>query len=347
MAKILRYVLALVKTVVEGVTIEGDAIVVSVRPHRRGQLRCPICGRRCECHDHEPTRRWRAMDLARSKCFLEYGPARVTCPEHGVRVERVPWARHGSRYTRDFEDWVACLAVRCCMSAVSRIARVEWHSVGGICGRVYDEIEAQRGVGRFDGLRRIGIDETSYKKGHKYLTVVVDHDRGCLVWAHEGYGKEVLGLFLDEPVAGPPRRMALPPRSWGAVGEHLGDPSRERAGRGLRPLGCQRRRGRQVLHARVLRNGVAADTERAGDLGRPGSVGVHSSDTLSYAEGHGHSSFPPPGGWSWMSVPPGELWVMAVPLVPGPGLGDANAARKSMSTLLKNKFHFLSSGHIA
>ena len=198
MAKILRYVLALVKTVVEGVTIEGDAIVVSVRPHRRGQLRCPICGRRCECHDHEPTRRWRAMDLARSKCFLEYGPARVTCPEHGVRVERVPWARHGSRYTRDFEDWVACLAVRCCMSAVSRIARVEWHSVGGICGRVYDEIEAQRGVGRFDGLRRIGIDETSYKKGHKYLTVVVDHDRGCLVWAHEGYGKDVLSLFLDE-----------------------------------------------------------------------------------------------------------------------------------------------------
>lgn len=47
-------------------------------------------------------------------------------------------------------------------------------------------------------MRRIGIDETSYKKGHKYITVVVDHDRGCLIWAHEGTGKEVLGLFLDE-----------------------------------------------------------------------------------------------------------------------------------------------------
>ena len=87
MAKILRYVLALVKTVVEGVTIEGDAIVVSVRPHRRGQLRCPICGRRCECHDHEPTRRRRAMDLARPECLPGYGPARAACPEHGVRVE--------------------------------------------------------------------------------------------------------------------------------------------------------------------------------------------------------------------------------------------------------------------
>ena len=198
MAKILRYVLALARTVVEGVTIEGDAIVVSAGPRVRGRPRCPICGRRCECHDHEPTRRWRAMDLARSKCFPGYGPARVTCPEHGVRVGRVPWARHGSRHARDFEDWVACLAVRCCMSAVSRIARAGWHSVGGICGRACDEIEAQRGVGRFDGLRRIGIDETSHEKGHKYPAVVVDHDRGCLVWAHEGYGKEVPGLFLDE-----------------------------------------------------------------------------------------------------------------------------------------------------
>ena len=198
MAKILRHVLGLVKTVVLGVSIEGDSIVVRVRPHRREQLRCPVCGRRCECHDHEPTRRWRAMDLARSKCHLEYRPARVSCPEHGTLVERVPWARRRSRFTRDFEDWVACLAVRCCMSAVARIARVEWHSVGGICKRVYDEVEAQRGVARFDGLRRIGIDETSYKRGHRYLTVVVDHDRGCLVWAHEGYGRDVLNLFLDE-----------------------------------------------------------------------------------------------------------------------------------------------------
>jgi len=83
-------------------------------------------------------------------------------------------------------------------SAVSELARVEWHSVGGICGRVYADLERARGAGRFDGVRRIGIDETSYKKGHRYVTVVVDHDRGCLIWAHAGYGKEVLGLFLDE-----------------------------------------------------------------------------------------------------------------------------------------------------
>jgi transposase len=113
-------------------------------------------------------------------------------------VEAVPWARHASRFTRDFEDWVAWLCVHCTISAVSELARIEWHSVGGICKRVFDELQAKRGTGRFEGLRCIGIDETSYKKGHKYLTVVVDHDRGCLIWAHAGYGKEVLGLFFNE-----------------------------------------------------------------------------------------------------------------------------------------------------
>ena len=199
MNKILRYALALLHTVVESVRIEDERIIASVRPHKRYGLCCPECGTRCECYDVSPKpRRWRAMDLARSRCFLEYRTRRVCCPEHGVLVESVPWARHKSRFTRDFEDWIACLTVRCTISAVAELARVEWHSVGDVCARVYADLEKVRGKGRFDGIKRIGIDETSYRKGHKYLTVVVDHDRGCLIWAHEGYGKDVLNLFLDE-----------------------------------------------------------------------------------------------------------------------------------------------------
>lgn len=199
MGKILRYVLGLTSVVVLGVSLKGADIHVSVRPYAREALRCPVCGRRCACHDHLDERGWRAMDLGVAKVWLRYAPARVSCPEHGVHEERLPWARSGrSRMTRDFEDWVACLAIHGPMSWVARQARVDWHSIGPACKRVYDDIEAQRGSGRFDGLRRIGIDETSYKKGHKYLTVVVDHDRGCIVWCHEGYGKEVLKLFLKE-----------------------------------------------------------------------------------------------------------------------------------------------------
>ena len=47
-----------------------------------------------------------------------------------------------------------------------------------------------------DGLVRIGIDETSYKRGHKYMTVIVNHDTGALIWAAKGHGKKVLDLFF-------------------------------------------------------------------------------------------------------------------------------------------------------
>ena len=149
MNRILRYALALAHTVIESVRIEGDAVIIGVRPWKRHGLRCPVCGRRCECYDRSPNpRSWRAMDLARSMCFLEYRTRRVVCPDHGVLVESVPWARHKARFTRDFEDWVACLAVRCTASAVTELARIEWHTVGSICARVYAELEAARGASR-------------------------------------------------------------------------------------------------------------------------------------------------------------------------------------------------------
>ena len=149
MKSLLLLALGLARTVVLGARIEAERIVVSVRPHKREQRRCPVCGRACDFYDmanRGAPRLWRAMDLARSACYLEYAPCRVRCPEHGVRTEAVPWARHGARFTRDFEDWVAWLAVRCTASAVSELARVEWHSVGGVCRRVYAELEAARGA---------------------------------------------------------------------------------------------------------------------------------------------------------------------------------------------------------
>jgi transposase len=72
--------------------------------------------------------------------------------------------------------------------------RVAWRTVGAIITRVSADIDAT--VDRLGGLRRIGIDEISYKKGHKYLTVVVDHDTGHLVWAAPGHDSATLGEFF-------------------------------------------------------------------------------------------------------------------------------------------------------
>lgn len=194
---LLKRALGLERTVVEGVRIEGDSIIVSVRP-RRAAPRCPVCGRRCAAYDRLRPRRWRAPDLGSTRCHLEYAPVRARCPEHGVRAAPVPWARcASSRFTSAFEDWVAWLALHMCRSALSELARVDWHTVGGICARVEASLEAADGRGRLDGLRRIGVDETSYRKGQRYMTVVVDHDRGRVVWACRGHGKARLNEFLD------------------------------------------------------------------------------------------------------------------------------------------------------
>jgi transposase len=96
----------------------------------------------------------------------------------------VPWARHHAGHTLAFDDTVAWLAVACSKTAVCELMRVAWRTVGAIVARVWADTE--KSIDRFGGLRRIGIDEISYKRHHKYLTVVVDHDSGRLVWAAAG-----------------------------------------------------------------------------------------------------------------------------------------------------------------
>ncbi len=94
-----------------------------------------------------------------------------------------------------FDDTVAWLAVRSSKSAVCELMRIAWRTVGAIVARVWADAETQSD--RFGGLRRIGIDEISYKKHHRYLTVVVDHDTGRLVWAAPGRDSATLNRFFD------------------------------------------------------------------------------------------------------------------------------------------------------
>ena len=113
-----------------------------------------------------------------------------------MTVAGVPWARHGSRLTRDMENTVAWLACRTAKMVLVALLRITWRTVGAIVDRVVAEDRARKDP--FDGLRRIGIDEISYKRGHRYLMVVVDHDTGRLVWAGKDRTKTTLREFFDE-----------------------------------------------------------------------------------------------------------------------------------------------------
>ncbi len=109
--RVWKKLLGLSRVVVEEVEFdeEAGAVVVSLRPKAGERDRCPRCRRRCPgCDWGEGRRRWRALDLGTTFCFLEAEAPRVECAEHGVVVAAVPWARHDSSFMRSFEDQVAC-----------------------------------------------------------------------------------------------------------------------------------------------------------------------------------------------------------------------------------------------
>jgi transposase len=100
---------------------------------------------------------------------------RVDCAGCGrVRTEEVPWARPRARHSRDFEDLTAWLAQRMDKSSIARMLRCSWEAVDAIVVRVVaDRIDDSR----LDGLVHIGVDEISYRRGHRYLTVVASRSR--------------------------------------------------------------------------------------------------------------------------------------------------------------------------
>lgn len=156
---------------------EVEVLVVRVRPQARWRGRCGVCGARCPGYDGgRGRRRWRGLDLGVVEVYLEAAAPRVHCGTHGVVVAQVPWARHGSRFTTSFEDTCAWLTARASMSTVARYLRTTWQSVHAIVERVVAEPAGGRDM--LGGPARIGIDEPAHRKGHRYVTVVIDHDTG-------------------------------------------------------------------------------------------------------------------------------------------------------------------------
>jgi transposase len=184
-------------TVIEEIEFEAsETVVVHVRPRRSTKRRCGRCGRRAPGYDQGGgRRRWRTLDLGTLMCYLESDSPRVNCPVHGITVAQVPWARHDAGHTRDFDDQAAWLVTHTSKSAVCDLLRIAWRTVGSIIERVVAEGRAAHDP--FEGLTRIGIDEISYKKGHRYLTICVDHDTGRLLWAGVGKEKATLAQFFD------------------------------------------------------------------------------------------------------------------------------------------------------
>lgn len=179
-------------------TDDGDGPLVIVhceRPKRR-VLACSGCGQVMRAVYDHVERRWRHRDLVGVRCQIRCQLCRLCCPDCGVRTEVVPFARPGARFTRAFEDSCVWLCRHAPKSVVSRFMRVDWATVGRMLSRLAGEQLLRRG--QLTGLRRIGVDEVSWKGGHHYLTVVSCHDSGRVVWVGRGDRAAALTRFFDQ-----------------------------------------------------------------------------------------------------------------------------------------------------
>ena len=155
---------------------------------------CPECGKLCPGYDRLP-RRWRHLDTCQYRTLLLAWVPRVECPEHGVRQIQVPWGESGSRFTALFEALIIDWLKEASVAAVARQLRLSWHQVDGVMGRA-----VRRGLLRRKRKlpARLGVDETSFKRRHEYVTVVTDHDAKVVVHVADGRGRDCLDTFYKE-----------------------------------------------------------------------------------------------------------------------------------------------------
>ncbi len=220
---------------------------------RRTKLVCPKCAystvARENEQDHDSV--WRHLDLGVWRLAVRARLRRLRCPEHGVHVEGVPFARDGARFTRDFEDLVCWLMTKTDRTAVCRLVRIDWETVGRIIKRVVAELLL---ADRLHNLFEISIDEVAWRKGHRYLTLVGDHREGCVVWGTEGKGQAAADDFFAafDPPPAPSPQPRQPPEPAIMVPLALCPTVAGRRGHpgGLAP---RRRRARPQLLARASR----------------------------------------------------------------------------------------------
>ncbi len=183
----------------------GDQVLVELARPARRRMRCPHCGFQTRATYDRAVRSWRHLDVLRARCLVRCEVRRIDCPTCGVVPEEIPWARPGSRFTRAFEDGCVWLSRDAPKSVVAQLMRVDWATVGRMIERVVDEALERRDP--LEGLRMVGVDEVAYRKGHRYLTCVVDHERGAVVWCAKGRSADTLRQFFRD--LGPERSLLL------------------------------------------------------------------------------------------------------------------------------------------
>jgi transposase len=159
---------------------------------------CPQCAKDgCAVHDSE-TKTWRHLDFFQHEAYLTARVPRVRCPEHGVHMVALPWARAQSGFTLLFEALVMALAKQMPVAAIAGLVGEHDTRLWRIVHHYVDAARERQDLSR---VRRLGVDETSFRRGQDYVTVFADLDRRAAIYVTPGRDSATYERFVDDLAA--------------------------------------------------------------------------------------------------------------------------------------------------
>lgn len=184
--------------------VRGQRVDVWAEHAEGARWPCSACGRELALYDHSAERSWRHLDSCQFMTYLHAHAPRVECPDHGVRQVRLPWAEPHARFTALFERLAIDVLREASVEGATRILRISWDEAWHILERA-----VERGLIAKESriVRHVGVDEVAISRGHKYMTVVCDLERGTVEHVAEDRKQESLDGYFK----------ALSPEQLGAI----------------------------------------------------------------------------------------------------------------------------------
>lgn len=179
---------------------ETRQVHIYISANKNAEYPCPECG---EAHrrydDEENEREWQHGDVVFFPCFVHCRRPRIKCKKCGkTHVVTAPWARKGSRYTLLFEAYAMLLAEKLPIEQARKFVRISHTSFTNIVSYWVDKAVREDDLTK---VANINIDETSFKKGQSYVTVISDAKARRVIDVEDGRGAfqvEQFSLKLEE-----------------------------------------------------------------------------------------------------------------------------------------------------
>ena len=174
---------------------DNHQLDIFIDHHTGIKFPCPICEEFYGIYDHTSERRFRHLNVWQTPAYLHVKIPRIHCSIHGVQQITHGLADDNSTLTYEFENHVLDLEHECSIESTSRLLNIGWHTAWNIQHKA-----VHRGFTRKESKipSRIGVDEKSFAKGHKYETLVYNIDKGTVEYVCDNRDQKSLESYYQQ-----------------------------------------------------------------------------------------------------------------------------------------------------